>query len=172
MLYSIYNYPLSRVTLTGPQQAFGKHATTDFCLPMQKFYIPPSQQGGKGKKASPLYQYHRKIVPESVRLLILERDEFACVYCAATEDDERLGIDHVIPVSQGGDNSLNNLVACCRGCNSAKGGRTIEQWDEDEQARPSGKAESLYQYFSAYIRKRLGKKYDEKFGRKQTRRRK
>ena len=32
--------------------------------------------------------------------------------------------DHLVPVSQGGDNSLANLVASCRHCNEARGRAT------------------------------------------------
>lgn len=29
-------------------------------------------------------------------------------------------VDHLVPISLGGDNSNHNLVACCRSCNSKK----------------------------------------------------
>ncbi len=68
---------------------------------------------------SPRRSFRRR---ESKR--ILERDFYRCRYCNSHID---LAIDHVIPVIQGGDNSESNLVACCRQCNSRKGGRTPEQ---------------------------------------------
>jgi hypothetical protein len=40
-----------------------------------------------------------------------------CVYCGGTN---RMGIDHVIPLSAGGANSVENIVPCCRSCNSRK----------------------------------------------------
>ena len=40
-----------------------------------------------------------------------------CFYCGSTE---RLGIDHVKPLNEGGANEVSNLVACCHGCNSSK----------------------------------------------------
>jgi 5-methylcytosine-specific restriction endonuclease McrA len=33
-------------------------------------------------------------------------------------------IDHVIPKSKGGDDSMDNLVLACTACNGAKGNRT------------------------------------------------
>lgn len=57
---------------------------------------------------------------------ILARDNHACKYCGAT--DKPLFLDHVIPRIQGGTNDESNLVACCRSCNSSKGGRRPEEW--------------------------------------------
>jgi 5-methylcytosine-specific restriction endonuclease McrA len=36
-------------------------------------------------------------------------------------------IDHIIPVSQGGDSTLDNLVTACRRCNRKKAARTPEE---------------------------------------------
>lgn len=61
-----------------------------------------------------------------LRDAVLERDEFRCVYCG--EEDGPLHADHVIPITRGGESTLENLVcACCR-CNSAKQARTPEEW--------------------------------------------
>lgn len=49
----------------------------------------------------------------------------ACAYCGARP--ERMTIDHVIPLCQGGNNEPRNLVPACVSCNSRKGGRTPEQ---------------------------------------------
>lgn len=37
-------------------------------------------------------------------------------------------LDHVIPVSQGGPDVLENVVLSCWPCNHTKGARTPEQW--------------------------------------------
>jgi len=52
---------------------------------------------------------------------VLARDDYACVYCGATED---LTLDHVIPRSRGGSHAPENLVTACRSCNSRKHART------------------------------------------------
>lgn len=59
----------------------------------------------------------------SVTDKILKRDANLCRYCGETAGH----IDHVIPKIQGGTDEINNLVAACQSCNSAKGGRTPEQ---------------------------------------------
>ena len=53
---------------------------------------------------------------------ILRRDHFTCHYCGLVDGD--LTIDHMIPISRGGQNQLTNLVACCFPCNIAKGSMT------------------------------------------------
>lgn len=55
------------------------------------------------------------------------RDNFACQYCGANlDEDEDQTLDHVIPVSKGGKDTWDNLVLCCRECNTFKGSRSME----------------------------------------------
>jgi|GEM_PF-400172 len=54
------------------------------------------------------------------RKRILDRDGHECQHCAATE---ALCIDHVIPVSRGGDSSDDNLQILCSACNTKKGNK-------------------------------------------------
>ncbi len=49
---------------------------------------------------------------------LVARDGARCRTCSTTE---RLVIDHVLPVSRGGDNALGNLQILCLSCNSRKG---------------------------------------------------
>ena len=51
------------------------------------------------------------------RQRVLKRDGYICAYCGqdATE------VDHIIPRAKGGGHDLDNLVACCKPCNSRKG---------------------------------------------------
>lgn len=69
-------------------------------------------------------------LPESewwpLRAKILERDGFACTYCSAA--GVPLCADHVVPLSRGGSNQEDNLVACCLRCNSSKSGRLLSEW--------------------------------------------
>ncbi|MBI4543601.1 MAG: HNH endonuclease [Gemmatimonadetes bacterium] len=57
------------------------------------------------------------------RARIFRRDGHRCVYCGAVYPPAELTLDHVEPRVKGGDGSDGNLVACCRACNDAKGGR-------------------------------------------------
>jgi len=58
---------------------------------------------------------------------IFARDHNRCQYCGKHYPSSELSLDHVVPRSQGGGASWENLVCCCVGCNSRKGGRTPDQ---------------------------------------------
>ena len=58
---------------------------------------------------------------------IYARDRSICQYCGKRFPTSELSLDHVIPRSQGGGNSWENLVCACVKCNSKKGGRTPAQ---------------------------------------------
>ncbi|MCC6874311.1 MAG: HNH endonuclease [Sandaracinaceae bacterium] len=58
---------------------------------------------------------------------VLLRDGYTCQYCRAVLPSHELTFDHVVPRSQGGRTSWENIVACCRPCNALKGNRTPQQ---------------------------------------------
>jgi 5-methylcytosine-specific restriction endonuclease McrA len=55
---------------------------------------------------------------------VFQRDGHACAYCASTD---KLVLDHMVPVIQGGDDDPANLCCCCKKCNAGKAGRTPDQ---------------------------------------------
>jgi hypothetical protein len=59
-------------------------------------------------------------VTRTQRARILERDGYVCLSCGAKE---HLCIDHVLPVSRGGDSSDENLQTLCLSCNTKKGNK-------------------------------------------------
>ena len=48
------------------------------------------------------------------------RDKYTCQYCGRQFKKEELTIDHIIPESQGGKKTWDNIVACCKKCNARK----------------------------------------------------
>lgn len=58
---------------------------------------------------------------------LFARDRNRCQYCGKKFPTPELSIDHVVPRSQGGGNTWDNIVCACVRCNTRKGGRTPEQ---------------------------------------------
>lgn len=50
---------------------------------------------------------------------------YTCPMCLKKEPDVRLTQDHIIPVSKGGSNNIENIQPLCRSCNSSKGAKLI-----------------------------------------------
>lgn len=58
---------------------------------------------------------------------IYARDHGKCQYCGKALAQQEITYDHVVPKSQGGQTSWENVVTCCLKCNGKKGGRTPQQ---------------------------------------------
>lgn len=58
---------------------------------------------------------------------IFARDKNTCQYCGKKYPTTELNLDHVIPRSQGGITTWENVVCSCHRCNRLKGGQTPEQ---------------------------------------------
>jgi 5-methylcytosine-specific restriction endonuclease McrA len=58
---------------------------------------------------------------------IFARDNNQCQYCGKKFPSSELSLDHIVPRSQGGVSTWENIVCACVGCNVKKGGRTPKQ---------------------------------------------
>lgn len=67
----------------------------------------------------------RKTIGDKVRFEVFKRDQFKCQYCGKGAPDVVLNVDHINPVSKGGDNDILNLVTSCESCNWGKSDRLI-----------------------------------------------
>ncbi len=65
--------------------------------------------------------------PPLCRSNVFARDQFQCQYCARDLSPKEATLDHVVPRSQGGKTSWENIVCCCSNCNRKKGGRTPKE---------------------------------------------
>ena len=82
----------------------------------------------------------RNEINDTIRLKVLKRDGYRCVYCGAHGKDCELQVDHRVPLSKGGSNHVSNLLASCRKCNQSKGDAEWPKgdaeckcWDADEK---------------------------------------
>ena len=58
---------------------------------------------------------------------VMMRDKYQCQYCGIMTRTENLNLDHVMPRTQGGRTTWENVATSCIECNRRKGGRTPEQ---------------------------------------------
>ncbi len=65
-------------------------------------------------------------VSKRLRFEILRRDNHTCRYCGAKAPDVALTVDHVVPVSLGGQDVPENLVAASGDCNGGKSSATAD----------------------------------------------
>ena len=57
------------------------------------------------------------------RFHIYERDNKTCYLCGVYLDFEKVELDHLVPISRGGDSSPENLAVSCRTCNRTRGAK-------------------------------------------------
>ena len=56
----------------------------------------------------------------ALRWEVLKRDAFTCQYCGRSAPEVKLEVDHITPVSEGGKDTKENLVAACYSCNRGR----------------------------------------------------
>ena len=88
----------------------------------------PRLRSGKMKRKN-----GRVPLTTEIRLEVIFRDRMICQHCGKKgkktgqgPDGLQWEIDHIIPVSKGGTNEMNNLVLSCKTCNQWKKARWIE----------------------------------------------
>lgn len=62
----------------------------------------------------------RKAIGKKKRFEVFKRDSFTCQYCGKSAPGVVLELDHIKPVSKGGNNGYLNLVTSCFDCNRGK----------------------------------------------------
>ncbi len=59
-----------------------------------------------------------------------KRSKGICYYCNSKVHPDELTIDHVVPIIRGGRSTKNNIVPCCKQCNTKKKYMLPMEWDE------------------------------------------
>jgi 5-methylcytosine-specific restriction endonuclease McrA len=53
-----------------------------------------------------------------------------CYYCGEKVSHKELTMDHLVPLARGGRSTKNNLVPCCKSCNTKKKTMLPVEWEE------------------------------------------
>ena len=73
----------------------------------------------------------RRFRRQVTNTFLFARDDYRCQYCGRHRGELRgrqfLTRDHVLPLSQGGENEWGNVVTSCSPCNNRKGNRLPEE---------------------------------------------
>lgn len=68
----------------------------------------------------------RPAIPVDIRRYVMTRDGLVCAYCGDKEGPFHL--DHIHPISRGGENTAENLCVACQACNCSKGALTADEF--------------------------------------------
>jgi len=75
-------------------------------------------------------------IPPLNNKTLFRRDANVCMYCGIHFMTRDLTRDHITPISRGGKDVWQNVVAACKRCNNHKGGRTPDQAGQQLLAVP------------------------------------
>jgi len=120
-----------------PQEAVSAYARGDVIYGIGDD-LPPVFGGTQrltGKRSSIVLQpiialsgrIYEGFTPPLCSRTLFRRDDHRCLYCGEQFPRSELTRDHVMPVSRGGRDRWENVVAACRRCNWHKDNRTPEE---------------------------------------------
>ena len=60
-----------------------------------------------------------------------------CYYCQKKTERKLLTMDHIVPVSRGGQSTRGNVVTACKACNTQKKDLIASEWSDFLEGRLS-----------------------------------
>jgi hypothetical protein len=90
-------------------------------------------------------------IPEATRKHVAATAQYRCEYCQTAQkiSGGQMHVEHVIPLSQGGDSQITNLALACAWCNSYKWTQTQAVDPESGQETPlfNPRSQQWYSHF-------------------------
>jgi 5-methylcytosine-specific restriction endonuclease McrA len=108
--------------------------TAGYCAVCEAPFVSANRNGIIGKYCSKPCE--RKAQPRGKIRGLTWKDREAllaipCAYCG----DPSEHIDHIVPRSRGGQDTLDNLVGACFGCNTSKGAKSLGKFFLEDPSR-------------------------------------
>lgn len=118
-------------------KAFLKQVDADVASSRENESVTPNQETAESRKSRTNRPHNnvssqnarRRDISLGLRYDVLRRDRFRCVICGASPASRigcELHVDHKIPISRGGNTTIENLRTLCGECNVGKGAK-LEQ---------------------------------------------
>lgn len=73
--------------------------------------------------------YERKYFSIEEKRIFLNKTDCKCAHCGKTLNEETMTIDHIFPISKGGDNNEYNILPLCEKCNYIKSNYVYNLYD-------------------------------------------
>ncbi len=106
-----------------PLEKWHKEISTNWKEKMKNLGKPNNKKNGEQKRSP---------IDSRLRHECFKRDGYKCKECGNTNKESILHADHILPVSQGGSDELENLQTLCEECNLAKSNKC---WGENGTER-------------------------------------
>jgi len=121
----------------------------------------------EGRKLYGVEYQNGKLKDKKLREYIFVKNSYKCVYCGKKGKE----IEHIVPKSKGGTNSIHNLTLSCRECNIKKGTLTLKEFAKKIgkdlshlEPKETPKNASIIQSAREYTIKELEKDFQVKTG--------
>lgn len=62
-------------------------------------------------------------------LKMRKKSKVRCYYCGKQIEGRKIHFDHIVPLSRGGPNSVENMCCACHPCNASKHAKLPSEWD-------------------------------------------
>ncbi len=116
-----------------------------------------------GKKLYGVEYQNGNLKDTKLRNFIFKKYNYKCVYCGNRGEE----IEHIVPRSKGGTNSVFNLTLSCKKCNKSKGNLSLKEFSKKVgkdfthlEPRKTPKHASIIQSARTYTLKELAKYFE------------
>lgn len=67
-----------------------------------------------------------------------------CAYC--DKEHKGMNMEHVVPISKGGNNTKSNIVPACKSCNSRKNTKEVYEWYRNDISYDEQREQKIIEY--------------------------